>query len=191
MSRIVYQLRIDLVGAKPPIWRRILFDAGENLHELHCAIQNAMGWRNCHLHAFEKNGMFYGLPDDEMDFSFMETLDEREYPLISILFKEGDILNYEYDFGDSWQHKIKLEKILSGSTVEKLPACIKGRNECPPEDIGGLWGYYEFLEIINDPTHPQYEEYADWIGDDSFDPASFDLEEINERLHDGCAGIEL
>ncbi len=181
---MVYQLRIDLKGAKPPIWRRIVIDASGSLYDLHCAIQGAFGWYNGHLHGFYQGRTVFGIPDSEYDLH--RTVDERTTLIADVLRREGDSLEYEYDFGDAWIHKIKLEKILDQSPAETLPACIKGKNACPPEDIGGLWGYYDFLEVINDPEHPDHAEMAEWIGEDSFDPTDFDLQLANGRMTDGC-----
>jgi len=185
----VYQLRIDLMDTKPPIWRRILIKSSASLYDLHCAIQHAMGWMNGHLHRFEKDNLYYGPASDEDDFAFMETLDERGYTIADLLGHVGAYLHYEYDFGDGWRHRVRLEKIHEQSEVNiALPACIKGKNACPPEDVGGVWGYYGILEILQDPTHPEYEETVEWIGG-TFDPAYFDLEEANTMMKEGCIAL--
>lgn len=187
MSKTVYQLRIDLVGSKPPIWRRILIDPDRSMHDLHCAIQNAMGWMNSHLHSFEKGGVYFEEPNEEFDdLGWGERYDEHDYSIGSVLMFEKDYINYTYDFGDDWQHKIRLEKILPYDPDQPLPACIKGKNACPPDDIGGLWGYYDFLEIINDPEHPEHDEYAEWVGCDTCDPTEFDLQETDMMMREGC-----
>ena len=178
----IYQLRIDLMGAKPPIWRRILISSSDTLYNLHCAIQNSMGWTNSHLHSFEKGRTFYGMKDVDDDF---ETLDEKKFTIAQLLGFEGDTLFYTYDFGDSWDHKIKLEKIIAEKIDGPLPEYIKGKNACPPEDVGGLWGYYNMLEILEDPNHPEYEETLEWLGG-SFDPKYIDLKKINYYLSTGC-----
>jgi hypothetical protein len=186
MKKSVFQLRIDLMGAKPPIWRRILIASNASLYDLHCAIQNAMGWQNSHLHVFEKNGVYYAPGDlEEMDFGEGEDMDEKQYTVQDVLPKENETLQYEYDFGDGWAHQIKLEKILLFDPDQALPICIKGRNACPPEDIGGLWGYDGFLDIMADPRHPEYEEMLEWVGGE-FDPTVFDLEEANAVMAEGC-----
>jgi hypothetical protein len=84
---------------------------------------------------------------------------------------------YEYDFGDDWQHKITLEKILPAKEGEKYPVCIDGKRACPPEDVGGVCSYAEFLEILKDPNHEDYEESIEWAGED-FDPELFDPKSI-------------
>ncbi len=99
----------------------------------------------------------------------------------SLLKKEKDWLTYEYDFGDGWEHKIVLEKILSYKADETVPRCIEGRRGCPPEDVGGVWGYQAFLEAYNDKNHPEHNEMAEWAGE-YFNPERFDPAEVNAIL---------
>ena len=174
----VYQLKVSLDGMKPPIWRRILLPAHMNLKDLHRAIQASMGWADYHLHQFVQRGMFFGLPDDEFG---MHIEDENEYTISDLLPQEKDKMKYEYDFGDSWEHTVLLEKILPADDTLQLPSCIKGKRACPPEDCGGIWGYQELLEIIHDPSHPEYEETLEWLGG-KYDPEHFDLAAVNRKL---------
>jgi Plasmid pRiA4b ORF-3-like protein len=180
--RSIYQIKISLIGAKPPIWRTILVPSDLRLDAFHDVIQIVMGWRNCHLHQFIQNNVFYGIPDDEFG---MEIEDEAKFKLFHLLKKEKDTIKYEYDFGDSWEHKILLEKILPDDGKTVLPVCIKGKRACPPEDCGGIWGYEELLETISNPKHPDHEDMLEWLGGE-FDPEEFDLEEINGNLAKYC-----
>lgn len=184
----VYQLRIDLMDTKPPIWRRVLVDSASTLYEMHCTIQNAMGWHNGHLHGFEHNGTYYGPKEEDDEFAFAETKDECKHTIGELLVIEDDLLYYEYDFGDGWRHRVRLEKILDSNPSQQLPVCIKGKLACPLEDIGGVWGYYDMLEILADKKHPEHEETLEWIGG-GFDPNYFDIDETNEAMREGC--IEL
>jgi hypothetical protein len=177
-SRFIYQIKLSLIGVKPPIWRTVLVASDINLESFHEVIQLAMGWTNSHLHQFIANKVFYGMPDDDFE---LEMEDETKHKLSQLLKKEKDTLIYEYDFGDSWEHKILLEKILPYDSSTALPVCIKGKRACPPEDCGGIWGYEELLETISDPKHPDHESMLEWLGGE-FDPEEFDLEEINEDL---------
>jgi len=179
----VYQLRIDLMETKPPIWRRILIPETATLHELHCAIQGAMGWTNSHLHDFEYGDMTFGPAED--DFRFMEIHDETRYTIGQLLQEPKDYLYYEYDFGDGWRHRVRLEKILDPMPDVPLPRCIKARGACPPEDIGGVWGYYNMLEKLADPDDPERDEYLEWLGG-AFDPNDYDIEEANAIMAGGC-----
>lgn len=136
------------------------------------------------MHQFIKGNEFYSEPDDE---SFVETIDYRKIRLNHILTQEKMSFSYEYDFGDGWEHKIVLEKILSDQKL-KHPICLDGKRKCPPEDCGGSGGYESLLKIISDPKNNEYEEMIEWLGG-KFDPNSFDIEEINEMLKEkdyGC-----
>ncbi|MBN2501081.1 MAG: plasmid pRiA4b ORF-3 family protein, partial [Anaerolineales bacterium] len=87
---------------------------------------------------------------------------------------------YEYDFGDGWEHIILLEKILPFDPQQDYPICIKGKRACPPEDVGGVWGYEYFIET-QDPQHPEHERYIEWYGE-PFDSEVFDIDKINKKL---------
>ena len=153
-----------------------------NLGSFHIVLQIVMGWTNSHLHQFILGRTMYGIPDDEFGADFgIEIEDENKYNLSQLLKKEKDSLKYEYDFGDGWEHKIILEKILPYESSLKVPSCIKGKRACPPEDCGGIWGYQDLIEVINDTSHPEHEEMLEWLGGD-FDPEYFDVNEINEIL---------
>ncbi|MEW6525457.1 MAG: plasmid pRiA4b ORF-3 family protein [Spirochaetota bacterium] len=172
-----YQLKISLNDIKPLIWRRFIVDSQIKLPDLHKVIQTVMGWTNSHLHQFIKDGKFYSEPDEE---SFIECIDYRKIKLNQILQKEKQSFIYEYDFGDGWEHKIVLEKIIKGN-IYKHPLCIDGQRSCPPEDCGGPYGYQDLLKIISNPNNDEYDEMMEWLGND-FDPEHFDIELINERL---------
>ncbi len=174
-----YQLKISLMGAKPPIWRRLLIAGSTPLSDVHQVVQIAMGWTGDHLHQFEVDGMFYGMTDDDLGFD--DVLDESRYKLSQLLKGEKDSLIYEYDFGDSWRHKITLEKTVLVGPETNLPQCLAGKRACPPEDVGGIWGYREFLDAIADPKHPEHESFIEWVGGE-FDPEEFNTDAINFQL---------
>lgn len=174
----IYQLKVTLQGSKPPIWRRLLVPSSITLSKLHDVLQIAMGWTDSHLHQFIAAGHFYGQPDPEFD---VEVIDERTIRLDQLLKKPKDSITYEYDFGDSWEHKIALEKVLPFDPETTLPTCIEGTRACPPEDVGGIGGYAEFLQAIGDSSHPEHEQYVEWLGE-AFDPEYFDVNTINELL---------
>lgn len=175
----IYQIKLTLKDFKPPIWRRVELKADTTLYKLHDVIQAAMGWEDSHLHQFEHQGELYGIPDPEFD---LDVISERRVRLNQLLEQEKDKLVYKYDFGDGWRHDVRLEKIMASQPGVKYPRCTKGKGACPPEDVGGVWGYAEFLEAVADPKHPEHQSYLEWIGEDSFDPAAFDPEEANDRL---------
>jgi len=176
--RSIYQIKISLIGAKPPIWRTFLVPSDLRLDVFHDVIQIVMGWADSHLHQFIANNVFYGIPDDEFG---MEIENEAKFKLFHLLKKEKDTIKYEYDFGDSWEHKILLEKTFPFDIKTALPVCIKGKRACPPEDCGGIWGFEELLETISNPKHPDHEDMLEWLGGE-FDPEEFDLEGINKYL---------
>jgi len=182
--RNVYQLKISLLNAKPPIWRRILVPGTINLGDLHTVLQIVMGWTDSHLHQFIANNKFYGIQDEGLDFD-MEIEDESQYKISELLKKEKRTIAYEYDFGDSWRHNIVLEKILPFENDKELPVCVTGKRACPPEDCGGIWGYTELLQILKDSSHPEHHEMLDWLGGE-FDSEKFDVNETNAVLAERC-----
>jgi len=175
----IYQLKITLKGSKPPIWRRVQVPGTSTLGELHQIIQEALGWWNCHLHEFTIDGVPYGDPDTD---EFGESLNENSARLNRLGLAPRSRFRYQYDFGDDWQHEILVEQVLPPERGVFYPRCIAGRRACPPEDCGGIWGYYDhFLPAIRDPSHPEYDEMREWIGRE-FDPNAFDLEATNARV---------
>jgi len=176
----IYQIKVTLTGSKPPIWRRIQVRSDITLAKLHDIIQAVMGWYDYHLHQFIVAGAYFGVPDPEYD-DWVDMRDEKKMRLNQITTSQGFKFAYEYDFGDSWEHTLLVEKILPPEEGVQYPVCVKGRRACPPEDVGGIWGYDGFLEAIQDPNHPEYDMYLEWIGGE-FDPEAFDLDEANAAL---------
>ncbi len=174
----IYQIKVTLNASKPPIWRRILVPDDINLEKFHYIIQTAMDWTNSHLHQFIVGQTYFGEPHPNYGF---EMQDERRVKLKQIVSGEGFKFRYEYDFGDSWLHNLLVEKVLEPEPGQQYPVCIKGRRACPPEDIGGVWGYDIFLQAIQNPDHPEHGMYTEWIGGE-FDPTEFDLDGTNEIL---------
>ena len=176
----LYQLKVTLTGSKPPIWRRLIVKDDTRLDQLHSILQIAMGWSDYHLHQFRvRGGLYIGLPDPDFDTDYLE--DERRVYLHNIISSPKDNFVYEYDAGDNWEHKVVLEKILPLNFSES-PRVIKGKKACPPEDCGGIWGYYDFLDAIQDPEHEEHESMLEWVGRE-FDPDEFDMDSINQELN--------
>jgi hypothetical protein len=176
----IYQFKISLDGITPPIWRRFLVSSNIPLSRLHDTLQTIMGWTNSHLHMFEIYGQVFGDPQDD-EYGDMGTLNETDYRLRKIVAHEGQQFQYEYDFGDGWRHTLLLEKILPPDPAMHLPVCLQGKRACPPEDVGGIGGYDNFLEAIRDPEHEEHDEYLTWWGG-KFNPNKFDLELVNQGL---------
>jgi len=177
----LFQLKITLRYSKPPIWRRVVVRADMPLDRLHYVIQIAMGWTNSHLHQFVLGRTYYGVPDLESDSFGPETLDEKRHTVADLAPAPKKKFLYEYDFGDSWQHEVLVEKVLAPDATLKHPVCLAGANACPPEDCGGIPGYYDLLEAMADPQHERHEEMKEWLGGD-WEASSFDVEETNLDL---------
>lgn len=184
----VYTFKIALLDWKPLIWRRIVVPEG-TLVDLHEHIQTAMGWTNSHLHQFEIRGRRYGVAAHLN----ADWLDEEERVIDSAKIKLCDLLGsahplrkfrYDYDFGDNWQHGVAFEKRQPPEPGVKYPCCIEGAGACPPEDVGGVWGYADMLEALEDPEHPEHENYMDWIGDD-YDPDEFEAAAATKAMRKG------
>jgi len=137
-----------------------------------------MGWADYHLHQFIVGRTYYGVPHPDYGFDMRN---EKRVKLNQIVAGEGFKFRYEYDFGDGWLHNLLVEKVLPPQPGQQYPVCIKGKRACPPEGVGGVWGYYGFLEAIQNPNHPEHEGYLEWVGDE-FDPEEFDLDAVNEAL---------
>lgn len=176
----IYQIKVTLMRSKPPIWRRLLVSGNATLFNLHKIIQIAMGWTNSHLHQFIIDGEHYSIPSEE---DWEPVIDEREHRIAEIAPVEQSKFIYEYDFGDSWEHESIVEKILPVDPKLEYPFCMAGKRACPPEDVGGTWGFEEFLEAMKDPKHEEHESYVTWWGG-LFDPEAIDLDEINQGLQE-------
>lgn len=175
---VMYQIKVTLNGIRPPIWRRLLIPSSFSLKDLHDVLQVAIGWTDSHLHQFVARGTLYGHPDPELGIG---RHDERRVRLDEVLRTGKDAMTYEYDFGDGWEHKIILEKLLANAADDVAPSCIAGARACPPEDCGGVWGYANVLKIISDSSHSEHGETLEWLGD-RFEPERFDIAEINGVL---------
>jgi len=178
----IFQFKITLKGIRPPIWRRIQVPETYTFWDLHVAIQDAMGWFDSHLHRFEilnhSTGMKeeIGIPDEEFEWDTV-TLPGWEQKIADYFSMNNTKSEYVYDFGDNWEHIVKLEKILPRQEGIAYPKCTDGKRACPPEDCGGLWGYEDLLKAITNPKHREHKEMLDWVGG-SFDAEHFDIKEV-------------
>lgn len=178
----VYQFKIFLEGIQPLIWRRIQVPENYSFWDLHVAIQDAMGWFDGHLHQFStiekahRNKQYIGIPDDDFVTEILPGWQEKISDWFDL--EKRTKMNYEYDFGDWWRHKVELEKILPAEDTVSYPLCLTGKRACPPEDCGGIHGYYDIIRISKEgPKSRNDKEIMEWLGDD-FDPECFDLLEI-------------
>ena len=172
------QLKVTLRDIDPPIWRRLLVPCSVTLFRLHRLLQIAMGWEDYHLYAFNIAGVEYGEPVPDWP---TDNKSARRFRLEQVVFVQGQRFAYQYDFGDNWEHDILVEHILARAPGTRYPVCIDGSRACPPEDCGGPWGYAELLEIIQDPSHEEYLDRLEWLGE-GLDPEAFNLDLVNQRL---------
>jgi len=178
----IYQIKVTLLGTRPPIWRRLLVPAGLALEHLHDVLQVAMGWEDCHLHDFRVGQKRFGIPDpNDRLMGLPATGNERTVRLFTVLRKVGAKAVYTYDFGDSWEHAIVVEKVLPPEPGLAYPVCVGGKLQGPPEDCGSIPGFYNLLEALRDPAHDEHEEMLEWVGGD-FDSEAFSVDDVNQRL---------
>jgi hypothetical protein len=179
----VYQFKLVLVGVEPPIWRRIQVPEIYSFWDLHVALQDAMGWLDYHLHVFRVAGPGageaeqIGIPDDDPFEGDKPTLPGWEIPITRHFLRPGTAVQYEYDFGDGWEHELTLEAILPRQAGQQYPLCVDGARACPPEDCGGVYGYESLLAVIQDPTHEEHDSMLEWLGG-RFDPERFDPKRV-------------
>lgn len=176
---------IELEEISPLVWRRIVVPANYNLYQLHMALQGAFGWENSHLFQFCEKDLSdtigYGIPDD-LD-SDTKVVEAKRTKMSKIFKKVRQKYHYIYDFGDYWKHQITFEK-----TDEKemgAPYCIGGEGACPPEDVGGMHGYREMLEVFEKPGSKEQNEYRQWLGlveGEKWDARFCSIREVNKRL---------
>ena len=180
----IYHLKVSLRGVAPLIWRRLQVPGNANLGWLHAVIQVAMGWTNSHLHQFVIGKRLYS--DPSFDLGEFEgdpgVFDENATTIAEAAPRVKSAFIYEYDFGDSWEHRIVVEKIFDPDPAAAgFAQCLDGARACPPDDCGGAYGYADLLETIMDPKHEEYESMMEWLGG-SFDPELFDLVSTNKHL---------
>jgi hypothetical protein len=173
-----YLLKIKLLGVRPPVWRRFVVPKDIMLNQLHDVIQIVMGWTDSHLHQFLINGQRY----TESPEWPIDGYEENTYRLGSLVKEKGSMFQYRYDFGDEWRHDLVVEDddYLLPEAAEVL-TCLKGKRACPPEDVGGVYGYLELCEALQDPDDEERDYWVEWIGDD-FDSEYFNLQEVNDQL---------
>jgi Plasmid pRiA4b ORF-3-like protein len=177
MARQIYQLRVSLADVTPVVWRRVQLPGGFTLDRLHRVIQYAMGWQDYHLHSFEVDGVQYGEPDPDGELALRDELDVR----LDAVAAKGSRFLYTYDFGDWWEHEIVVEDVFGAEPDERYPVCVAGERACPPEDVGGAFGYAELLAALEDPAHPRHEPMRSLVGG-AFDPGAFEPDRATTLL---------
>jgi hypothetical protein len=169
-KKLIYQFKITLKDTKPPIWRRIQVPSTYNFWDLHVSFQDAMGWKDYHLHEFiikdplTSELIYIGIPDEQSDYDLERTtLPGWKHKISKYISLINPTIEYIYDYGDNWQHKVVLEEILPVEKDVKYPRCIQGKRNGPPEDCGGPWGYLDMLEVLSEPKNIDYQNTKAWI----------------------------
>ena len=186
ISPSIARLRVTLDDVEPAILRRLEVPLDLRLDRLHLVLQAALGWTNSHLWEFRARDTGWGLPDPEWDAG-SGPLDARKTTLLRVLEDTGTkTLKYLYDFGDGWEHTVKVERIAAADPRRTYPVLIEAAGRCPPEDVGGPPGYEEFLAALADPAH---ESHADMLEccPDGFDPHAVDPVRIEQALQKTAA----
>lgn len=178
---ILLQLRIQLLGVEPAVWRQVLVPESITLPKLHEVIQAAIGWRDSHLHEFEINSVRYGQPDPGWDQGSGLLLSEAGV-LLGKCLADCKSFTYVYDLGDDWQHLIQVEERVCPDQLLLKPICLAGEGACPPEDVGGVPGYQHFISVMQDQANPEYQDLSVWLGAKAFDPGFFNMKQANLRL---------
>jgi hypothetical protein len=179
----VLQFKIEVTDIEPLIWRRILVPSEYNFWDLHVAIQDSIGWLDCHLHHFEikgkgkRNKVQIGIPDVYQMGEENIIFPGWEIPLIDYFNDLGVTADYFYDYGDSWRLSVKLEGNIFKENGMKYPVCLDGERACPPEDCGGVPGYYDLLKILSNPKDEDYKSTKEWVGK-SWNSEKFDKNKI-------------
>jgi hypothetical protein len=173
-------IKIRLQESEPAIWRRVAVTDDISLERLHDVIQAAMGWFDCHLHEFHVGDHIYGVPSPDFENLGHPVLKESGLKLKTLVKWGVKRFEYVYDFGDYWVHDVEIEGVGSFDADRNYPCYIDGKNPCPPEDVGGMGGFYHFLEVIGDPDHEEHEEMTEWA--DGYDPDTLDVERIRIGL---------
>jgi hypothetical protein len=172
-----YTLKVTLIGIRPPVWRRLEAPADLTLAQLHRVLQAALGWTGSHLHIFVHDGVAYGDSRRDLDLGCSN---EKTTRLRDLLWEAKDSMEYEYDFGDGWRHRIVLESSRAAADWQP-PRLLAGKRARPPEDVGGIGGYADFCEAMARPDHPEHQAMFEWYGR-PFDPNAFDLDEAGAAV---------
>lgn len=182
---VVYEVRVSLLEIEPEVWRRVRIPGDARLNEVHIVLQMVMGWTNSHQHEFVgADRKRYGSAE-EHDL-LPGVLNERQYRLSSLIREPGDKCLYIYDFGDEWAHEIVLEAIVELEAPDQPVWCLGGQGACPPEDCGGVPGYFDLLEQLKDSDAEDHQDVVELYGED-FDPEAFDCTVFNQSVTGGCS----
>ncbi len=176
----IARIRIELKDIAPTIWRRVEVPLTTSLKGLHDVIQAVMPFENYHLFRFDVGDKRYGIPDREWDH-VRETLDAKNIRVGALVECGVGAFSYTYDFGDDWRHSVIIENVTAADPTLDYPRFIDGSRRAPPEDVGGIPGFEEFLDAMTKPHHPEHQRLTEWYGG-SFDPDDLNLPVISGRI---------
>jgi len=171
-QEMIVRLHISLDDIEPEIWRRVEVPLGITLKGLHDVIQAAMPWQDYHLYQFHVDGIEYGITDPDLDPP-ADLKNAKNMKLETLIAKGAEELDYTYDFGDDWAHLIVIEAVEPAKPDVKYPRFIEGERQAPPEDVGGVPGYYDFIDIMGKGRGTRYRDAVEWYGE-KFDPEKID-----------------
>lgn len=174
----IARIRIQLDDVEPAIWRRVEVPLTSSLKAVHDVIQAVMLFEDYHLFQFEIGDRRYGYPDPDWGDDMRDAHNIRLGP---ILARGEPRFTYAYDFGDDWRHTVVVEEVVAADPMIDYPRFIDGARRAPPEDVGGLPGFEEFLRVMADPKHPEHHSVMIWYGR-LFDPTDIGLDDITARL---------
>ena len=182
---MIARIKVKLDESSPIIWRRIELPLTATLRQLHEAIQAAMLFENYHLFEFripfEGGERRYSIPDPDDDLYGIKTYDARNLRIDTIADRGVKAFNYVYDFGDNWRHTIIIESVVPADAERDYPRFVEGERRGPPEDVGGVPGFDEFLEAMEKKRHPERQRLIEWYGQ-PFDPGDLGMEEVQQRF---------
>ena len=175
----IAHLRIKLDDVEPVVVRRLEVPLTIRLDRLHLVLQAAMGWTNSHLYEIRARDVGWGRPDPDFGDG---PLDASQGRLIDVLEDVGvRSLKYIYDFGDCWEHSIRIERVTDAEAEVIYPRLVEAIGHCPPEDVGGPWGYRQFLDAIADPDPEDRADRLKWVGG-PFDPTDTGVERLTQAV---------
>ena len=178
---MIVRVKLTLDDVEPKVLRRFEVPAAIRLDDLHLIIQAMMPWENYHLYQFRIRDVRWGIADPDFDYGD-QPLDARTTTLSDVLQASGTkSLKYDYDFGDGWEHTLKIEKLVEAEPDKAYPCLLEAKGRCPPEDVGGPWGYQDYLAAMADPKHKNHADMVNWRGPD-FNPDTVDLPDIEKAL---------
>lgn len=175
----ILSLKVTLNATNPAIFRIVHVPSSVTFFDLHHILQISMGWKTSHLFEFIVGIHRIGYVNPVQ--AFEDLVDANEVTLNLLLPDQGLVFTYLYDFGDGWEHTVEIENLIEREPGKIYPVCVRGQLRCPPEDSGGVVGYYEKLGVLKDKNHPNHELIKNWMGP-GYKPEEFDLEKVNAEL---------